>query len=357
MNREPVTERSVTDPQPLPANAPAQSTAKLFLSIAILGVTVAAAIVLWITRVYQPQQANIADALASSDRAYTGLGAELQVLRQQFAESRAKTDGDAERLSTLEANLATVASRVPAPNASLETNLKLTEVAHLVAITNAALRFERDLTRAVAALEAAQAVLADTTDTAYDALESALASDRAALLAVTQPDTAALAAQWVELADTVESLTWRQLASRVETGSETDRQTPMAGWQGVLVAIWHDLRDLVQVSDLAAEQTLLDPSHEPAVKSALRAELALLRLAAYQRDTANVKVSGERARQLLANFADDPALARLQHALEEITALDLAPTLPALTATFAALEYLRDAVGQAARASVPEPAS
>lgn len=356
MNREQATERSVTDPQLVAANAPARPTGKLFLGILICGVLVAAALGAWITRVYQRQQASIADALASSDRAYTGLGAELQVLRQQFAESRAKTGSDAERLSMLESNLAAVASRLPAAGASLELNIKLAEVAHLVAIADAALRFERDLPNATAALEAAQAVLADTTDTLYDALESALASDRAALLAVTQPDTAALAAQWADLADTVDTLTWRPRAPPTEADIETDGQVPMAGWQGVVVAIWHDLRDLVQVSDLAeGDQTLLDPSHEPATKSALRAELALLRLAAYQRDTANVKASGARAHRLLANFTDDPALARLQQALDEITAIDLAPSLPALTATAAALEYLRDA-GRAASASAAEPA-
>jgi uroporphyrin-III C-methyltransferase len=321
-----------------PPTAPRRFTALILL--AVCGLIGAAA--WWAARVYAPERARITDALASSDRAYTGLGAQVQSLHAKLDEVRASTGSDTDRLAKLETTVAAISAQLAAPQTNQEHALIAARVTHLVALADAELRFEKDPILAAAALASAAEVLADSQDAVYDALKTALSSDRNALLTVAQPDVGALAVTWAEHAALVERLVWRQPTIAAPTSAPSS--TSLSGWQGVIVAMWHDLKALVEVRDRqVTDDAMLDPGRDAAVRDALRAELATLRFAIYRRDAGNVKAASTRIKQLLSTYfaTDDPSAAQLNQALNELDLLELDVPLPDLAATHTALEYLR----------------
>ncbi|MSR14729.1 MAG: hypothetical protein EXR86_09250 [Gammaproteobacteria bacterium] len=318
--------------------APPRNTSGRLLATLLLFLLLAFAATLWLwhDRVYLPERARIRDALASSDRAYTGLSAEMQTLRQTLAETQTLAAHDQDRLRELETNLETLTAQIANPDTSLEASLVIARIAYLVSIADAALRFERNVPTALMALTASAELLAARGDIAYSALEAALRDDHQRLSAVAAPDTAALARYWAE-AGAIEALAWR-----TTTAVSTTEVEPLAGWQGVVVAIWRDLKSLIEVRELTVtDQALLDPGREPVVRTHLGTEIASLRLALYRRDSANAQASVARVTSLLTTYfvTTDPTVTPLLEALKEIATLELDPALPELDATHTALEY------------------
>jgi uroporphyrin-III C-methyltransferase len=274
-------------------------------------------------------------------------------LRQTLAETEATSAKREQWLQELESSLASLTSQVESPDTSLEANLVLARVAYLLDIADAALQLERDVPTALGALAAGAELLAVRGDAAYRSLETALREDHQALTAVAQPDVANLALQWAQADEMIDTLAWRELSAAPAPIAD---EPALAGWQGVAIAIWRDLKRLIEVREITpTDQALLDPGRAPVIKDRLRTELASLRLAVYHRDNANARASAARTASLLTSYfvVDDPNVAQLLKALDEIATLELSPPLPELATSHAALDYARRSVGGAQLSAPP----
>jgi uncharacterized protein HemX len=315
------------------------------LALLALGAVVAVAIAgaVWVARIYLPAQARVADALASGDRSLTSLGGEqraastrIDALDGAQRELTARVDAAVARLAQLET------ARTTADQAVL-VELRWRRIDQLISIAEDSLRFMHDPVRAASAIMAAGAVLRESPQPREAALATALQADEAALRAVLPPDLNALAAQWTTAELSVGALRWR--ADTAVTPVDTPHP-PVSGWREALAAFWHDLLGLVEIHDeTTADAVLLDPTREALIRDSVRLELATLRWATITRDTAAVRASAASLGHTLRTYFD-PAHAPVAALLQQLTGIattDLAPPLPDVSASRAALGALRAA--------------
>ncbi len=304
----------------------------------------------WINRVYLPAQARVEDALASSDRGYTGLGGELHALHEKLQTTEATLVARDAQLTALTSDVAKLTTQLATSSAPV-TSLRRARVVHLVKTADFSLRVMRDRRAADAALSAAHAEL-DGNLPVEAALQQILRSDQSALAAVIEPEVDVLNAEWVEYAHQLMALPWQGTASTPAARAAPRATT--ADWRGVAAAIWHDLLNLVEIrTTTEVDVTRLDPAREALLKAGLQAEIVLLRSALQRRATAAAHTSVASLRNSLDTYykADDPALAPLRAALKRLAETELAPTLPSLAASLRGLETLQ----QAALSTTPAP--
>ncbi len=312
---------------------------------------------IWIARIYTPALARIEDALASSDRGYTGLGGELRGLYARLTTVQSSQDTRDTQLAALTAEVARLTTQLAAPVALGAHWLRFARIEHLVKSADISLRLGRDRASAEAALIAAQAEL-DRRIPLEAALHQTLRADEAAIASVTEPDVGALSAQWADNALQTDSLPWRGEAAAPAAGPSST--APAAGWRGMATAVWHDLLSLVEIrSTTVADEGLLDPAREALIKTGLQIEIATLRGALERRDTRAARSSAAAVTRALKTYfeVNDTKVSTLLADLASLASTELAPTLPGLTASLRGVQALQQAnplTAPATEAAVPE---
>ena len=313
---------------------------------------------IWIARIYAPDLARIEDALASSDRAYTGLGGELRGLYARLTTAQSSQDTRDTQLAALAAEVARLTRQLAAPVALGANWLRFARIEHLVKSADISLRLGRDRASAEAALIAAQAEL-DRRIPLEAALHQTLRADEAAIASVTEPDVGALSAQWADNALQTEFLPWRGGAATAPAAGPLST-APAAGWRGVATAVWHDLLRLVEIrSTTVADEGLLDPAREALIKAGLQIEITTLRGALERRDTRAAHTSAAAMTRTLKTYfeVNDMKISALLADLASLASTELAPVLPALTASLRAVQALQQAnplIAPTTEAGVPE---
>lgn len=312
---------------------------------------------IWIARIYAPTLARIDDALASSDRAYTGLGGELRGLYARLTTAQSSQDTRDTQLAALAAEVARLTRQLAAPVALGANWLRFARIEHLVKSADISLRLGRDRASAEAALIAAQAEL-DRRIPLEAALHQTLRADEAAIASVTEPDVGALSAQWADNALQTEFLPWRGGAATAPAAGPFT--APAAGWRGVATAVWHDLLSLVEIrSTTVADEGLLDPAREALIKVGLQIEITTLRGALERRDTRAAHTSAAAVTRTLKTYfaVNEMKVSALLADLASLASTELAPVLPALTASLRAVQALQQAnplTAPTTEAGVPE---
>lgn len=329
---------------------------RLLAVLALLGVGLGGAGAgYWVKRVYEPAQATIATALASNDRSTTGLGGELRGLHDQLRAMEEDQRAATRTTEGLAADLAALRAALAAPSVAAETRLRHARIEHLVK-TAALVLQQQDVPRAIAALTAAAAELAPD-DAAEDALRAALARDQSTLATLARADVAALAAQWAEIAHTVDAWPWPQDTAPATAPGNSPDSTTAGGWRALVAAIWRDVRQLVEIRPVDdADPRLADPSREALVKAALKLEMSLLRAGLTARDEVAVRATAATLdASIRAAFVrtEAPVAAALA-ALGELATAPLAPALPTLEESLRALDGLRPEAATPA-ATPPDP--
>lgn len=312
---------------------------------------------IWIARINAPALARIDDALASSDRSYTGLGGELRGLYARLTTAQSSQDTRDTQLAALAAEVARLTRQLAAP--ALGANwLRFARIEHLVKSADISLRLGRDRASAEAALIAAQAEL-DRRIPLEAALHQTLRADEDAIASVTEPDVGALSAQWADNALQTEFLPWRGGAATAPAAGPLST-APAAGWRGVATAVWHDLLSLVEIrSTTVADEGLLDPAREALIKAGLQIEITNLRGALERRDTRAAHTSAAAVTRTLKTYfeVNDMKVSALLADLASLASTELAPVLPALTASLRAVQALQQAnplTAPTTEAGVPE---
>ena len=224
----------------------------------------------------------------------------------------------------------------------------LAECEYLILAASQRLALEHDVASARAALLAADQRLRAIDHPAVGALREMLAGDLQALAAVAVPDIEGLSLKFAAHIRKVDILQTKPIAE-VDTSLRHARQVSVArdNWRGVLRAMWDSLISLVEIKEgELPDSVLFDPKLRYFLEQNLKLELSSARLAILQRDTANFRVAVEIVQDALEHYFDpqDAAVKSLADMLAEVRGVELAPTLPNISASLDAVRVAREAL-------------
>lgn len=227
----------------------------------------------------------------------------------------------------------------------------LAEVEYLVLAAGQRLALERDVTTATAALKAADNRLRTEQHPELIGLREQLAGDIATLEAVKMPDIEGLAIYLADAVTRVDKLPTKPIAGIDMSFSRMSEQSVSAqNWQGVMRAVWADMKSLVEVKDGELEDSVLfDPELRYFLQQSLRLELSSARLAVLQHDNANFHAAVTLVTDLLNTYYDndDGGVRAIIARLADESDLDLEPALPSVAASLDAVRAKRDEVRSA----------
>lgn len=212
------------------------------------------------------------------------------------------------------------------------------EAAFLVRLAAQRLLATRDIAVAQALLDNADGLLAEVSDPRLDSARRALAVDRAALAAAPRVDVAGLYARFSALIGQAAALqvVEPQAAVKAPAADAPWLERAEAGWQAALAK----LSDYLVVRRRDAEMArMMTPDWEALARQNLRMLLEQAQIAALSANQGLYTTALERAAVFVAEFeATDPDRVRaLNAALAELAALDIAPAVPDLVHSRAAL--------------------
>lgn len=206
------------------------------------------------------------------------------------------------------------------------------EAEYFLNIANTELALTADAERAVRALELADSRLRQIDDPALAPVRAEIARELTQLAAVPRVDRAGISLRLASLAERVDELPLPQPAPGVFTGERPlspDEAEP--GMERALAALRQALSGMLSVR---RDDAPLTPQLAPAEVFFLRRNLELqienARLALLQRERALYRDHLQSAVRWLEAWFDseDPAVASVQVALEELAGVDIAPSLP-----------------------------
>lgn len=206
------------------------------------------------------------------------------------------------------------------------------EAEYFLNIANTELALTADVERAVRALELADSRLRQIDEPALAPVRAEIARELTQLAAVPRVDRAGISLRLASLAERVDELPLPQPAPGVFTGERPlspDEAEP--GMERALAALRQALSGMLSVR---RDDAPLTPQLAPAEVFFLRRNLELqienARLALLQRERALYRDHLQSAVRWLDAWFDpeDPAVASVQAALEELAGVDVAPSLP-----------------------------
>jgi uroporphyrin-3 C-methyltransferase len=224
---------------------------------------------------------------------------------------------------------------------SVNDDWKLAEVEYLLIIAIHRLQLEGDVSMALAALQAADDRLRDSSDPRQLPIRQKLANDMNALKAVNKVDISGLVLFLSDLVKRVTDLPLQQVlinADLEEKGIVVEEQS--GKWAQLKSAVWQELKDLVLISR-RGEETLatLMPEQQYFLYQNLRLQLESARYAVLRRDTENLRVSIEIISNWLNSYFDssDSSVANILDSLSQMEMLELNPALPDISESLVTL--------------------
>lgn len=299
------------------------------------------------------------------------LDSQARLLRH-LSQNLAELQRSAETLDTRQADLAGLAQRNSAELADFgqrieqhdqivgslheqlaggRSRFELAAVENLLLLANDRLQLARDTRSALRALDEADARLGNLRDPRLFNVRQALASERAALLAVPEPDAAGIALRLSSLAARVERLPLRARApDRFQpTPAPAPRRSdsePPSRWQRLQAAVGEALQGLFTLRRRQGPtSTLLAPQEEALVHQVLMLRVEAARVALLRGDSVNFRDSCAAAARWLREYfrPEDAAVQTALAELERLQPLELAPPLPDLTRSLTLLRAHLDA--------------
>lgn len=308
-----------------------------------------------------------------------GLSTKLDAIRGESAASATREAELRTALVTKDSELAAALSELREAHQGLDAavtelalrtprgadELVLAEVEMLVAMAQEHLDLNRDMTTALAAMEAADRRLRRLGRPDLKAVREQVIHDVNNLRAVQLADIPGSSLFLADLMGRVERLPLLgDLPTRPPPPDTAAKPVAIERWQDLLRAVWADLLNLVSIKRLESKDPMLfDAEFRRLLQQSLRIELANARLDLLHRDTAGFRASLDLVGETLRRYfdRDDPEIASALERLKELRALELNPDLPDLSGS---LQLLRDyaleqerAVGPAAEPIVAPSAS
>lgn len=212
------------------------------------------------------------------------------------------------------------------------------EAAFLVRLAAERLLSARDTSAAMALLSNADALLAEADDPRFELARRALAQDRAALRAAPVVDVVGLYARFNALAGQAAALDAgpRVATKKPVANGEGWRDRAKAGWEAALAK----LSSYLVVKRRDAEMArMMTPDWEALVRQNLRMLIEQAQIAALSHNPVLYAAALDRATTFVSEFAGvDPArVEAISNELATLKQIDIAPALPDLTRSRAAL--------------------
>ncbi len=268
-----------------------------------------------------------ADAIAELGR----LEARLDTALSDFSQMQARLD----ELQAQQAALSATLAEAAALQTGVNTDYALAEIEHLLILASHKLALEQDVSRALAALAAADKRLAGLAIPGAMQARTGLQADMDRLSAIEQADLSGLGLYLSDLIERVDRLPLRDTAlpepePERETGAGAGpaaEAAPEGGARGFFRAVWQELKSLVIISreEEAARPRLL-PEQIYFLRANIKLELANARFAVFNRDTENLKSAVAQIQGWLNDHFDmsDTQAANVNDTLRRMQKLELA---------------------------------
>jgi len=293
-------------------------------------------------------------------------------------EARGVSRQQQETLNALEGKVAVLGAKVEATEGQAEALEELyrvfsqsreqgvvAEAEQAMAIAAQQLQLAGNVETALVALQTADARLASQDRGQLTPLRRALARDIENLKLQKVVDVPGIALRLEQLLTRTDALPLtfeRELEARKQARTEQEQAPPDEGFvdaairlSGALARdVWSEVTGLLRVERLDNEPVLLAPEQNFYLRESLKVRLLTARLALLARDGRTYGADLAQAQEMIEKFFDGGD-ARVRAALEELAALrklDVAPELPTLTESFAALRLLQVRNGDNGAAAV-----
>ncbi|MDT8385216.1 MAG: uroporphyrinogen-III C-methyltransferase [Gammaproteobacteria bacterium] len=297
---------------------------------------------LWLLQIQVPLGAQLVKTQAA-------LQTQVAQLEQGLQLSRAELTKQTRAQQVVEDELQTLGTAMQDLSASLGRSTvawRMAEVEYLLTVANHRLILAQDRETAIAIFETADERIRAIGDTSLLKVRKAIADELQALRALPEVDVAGLALRVGSLLDSVEQLPLRDKNRIAAATRETSAETPPADWQQFALAVWNDLKSLVQVRrHQQPTEPLLPPDQTRHLYQNLSLKLEQARLAVLQRDTALFHQYLTEAEDWIRHYfeAESAAVVNALTTLDTLADSELRPTMPDVSAS---LRLLREVMQQ-----------
>ncbi|MEJ2140893.1 MAG: uroporphyrinogen-III C-methyltransferase [Gammaproteobacteria bacterium] len=228
----------------------------------------------------------------------------------------------------------------------LKNDWLLAEAEYLVKLANYRLIFEKDITTAIAAMEAADERLREVADPALIEVRKVLLEQTQALRAIKQPDLAGMALQISALKKQVPQLAMKTpdpatVAKRARQPSEASR---VKSWDELPKAMWEDLKGLIKIRDHSqAVQPLIPPEQFYFLQQNLYLQLEQARLALLKGNNNLYSDSIYTAIQWIETYFDkeQQTTQSLLEGLRALTKNKIDPEIPDISQSYKVIQQYR----------------
>lgn len=230
----------------------------------------------------------------------------------------------------------------------------LHEVEYLLIYANRRLHMARDPGSALAALQAADERLKAQADPRLLPIREAVTAERQSLEAIAQIDLDGMMLELGSLAERVDTLPIpgikREALAEVPAAPSADEPVAWGDWQGLLDAMWEDVKGLVKVR--RGEQLTLPltaPEQRFFLRENLRLKLLTARMALLQGQPSAYRANLEEAQNWLGRYfdAETTAVQAAIASLERLKQIEIRPELPDISTSLKRLRELRKGDGAA----------
>lgn len=257
--------------------------------------------------------------------AFAGSNLEKQQLKDQLVDLQ-------QQQSSMVENLQTLFRRQNMGNS----DWALAEIEYLLIVATHRLQLELNVPLALAAMQAADDRLKNNRDPGLLIVRQQITSDINALKAVEAVDIAGLVLFLSDLVGRVIDLPLQQVKVTADDGQNNDLEVNSSNWEKLLSSVWHELRNLVQISR-SGEETLatLIPDQQYFLYQNLRLQLESARYAVLRQDTENLHVSVDIIASWLNDYFDvsDNGVANIIESISQMAKLELNPALPDISSS------------------------
>lgn len=304
---------------------------------------------LWLLQIQVPLGAQLV-------KTQSALQTQVNQLEQGLQRSRAEMTRQARAQQEADDKLQTLSTTIQDLSATLGRSTmawRMAEVEYLLTVANHRLILAQDRETAIAIFETADERIRAIGDTSLLKVRKAIADELQALRALPEVDVAGLALRIGSLLDSVDQLPLQDKKRIAAATRQTSEEIPPADWQQFALAVWNDLKSLVQVRrHQQPTEPLLPPEQTRYLYQNLSLKLEQARLAVLRRDTALFHQYLTEAEDWIRHYfeAESAAVANALTTLDALADSELQPTMPDVSAS---LRLLRE-VMQQQTARVPD---
>lgn len=328
---------------PAPKRGGALAVLALLLALAAAGGT---GYLYWLLQQERAAQESAAAREAAAARDLGELRADLAATQGRIRDVETGQADRRQALATLEDELRQVRRRLEAAaqeEASAERAPTLAEIEFLLLLADRELRLAGNPRVALAALHEADARIARLEDPALAGVRAAVNDEIAAVEAVAQADIEGIALRLDSLAGRIEGLPLRGALAPAPAAAAGDGAAAASGWDRFVSRVRSAASGLFRVrrSDTPAAP-LLAPDESFFLYRNVELDLKSARLAALAGDAANYTAGLGAARAALEEYFqdDDPAVAAVIDAVDDLQQRDITPRWPAISRSVGLLRDL-----------------